>query len=60
MEHARVAQGQIAAAETLSEAGAKTLVLPHLPGGIDTSSLFELAAVLNDQGVTRSREGAGK
>ncbi|HJE90961.1 MAG TPA: AAA family ATPase [Dietzia timorensis] len=60
MEHARVAQGQIAAAESLSEAGAKTLVLPHLPGGIDTSSLFELAAVLNDQGVTRSREGAGK
>lgn len=57
MEHARVAQGQIAASGTLAASGQDTLVLPHLTGGIDTSSLFELAALLTEQGVTHSSKG---
>lgn len=53
MEHARVAQGQIAAAEGLREADVDTLVLPHLNSGIDPGALFDLAGMLSAQEVSK-------
>ncbi|WP_333618327.1 ArsA family ATPase [Dietzia sp.] len=57
MEYGRVAEGQLAAATTLADSPADTLVLPHLGGGIDTCSLFELASALTEQGVALSPKG---
>lgn len=53
MEHARVAQGQLAAAAGLAESPYDTLVLPHVTGGVDVGTLFELAQQLTAQGVSR-------
>lgn len=53
MEHARVAKGQLAAAQGLQDADIDTLVLPHLNSGIDPGALFELASMLDAQEVSR-------
>ena len=51
IEHARVARGQLAAGDSLTEAGCPTMVLPALPDGVDVADLYDLASVLVDQGV---------
>lgn len=53
MEHARVAQGQVAAAAGLADSPYDTLVLPHITGGVDAGTLFDLAQQLTQQGVIR-------
>ena len=51
IEHARVARGQLRAAEELSDAGRATVVLPALPDGVDLAGLHALASALIEQGV---------
>ncbi len=51
IEHARVARGQLAAGDTLTSAGCANMVLPALPHGVEVADLYDLAAILNDQGV---------
>ena len=51
IEHARVARGQLRAAEELADTGRATVVLPALPDGVDLAGLHALASALIEQGV---------
>lgn len=51
IEHAATLRTQVSSAEGLAELDVPRLVLPELPDGMDLGGLYELAGLLNAEGV---------